>query len=326
MNQPRTTRRKVDGVLLLDKPLGLSSNQALQKARWLLNALKAGHTGVLDPLATGLLPLCFGEATKFAQRMLDADKRYVATLRLGIRTRTGDVEGEPISVRPVQCDAEAIRRVIAGFVGHSTQLPPMYSALKHEGKALYEYARQGVDIAREKRPITLHAIEVLEMGDDWVTIDVQCSKGTYIRVLAEDIGEQLGCGAHLTALRRTRTAGFSLNDAITLETLEAMPGQDRTDLLQPVDALVADLPAIPLDRHQTEAIRHGRPVPCGKNRGIIPLLRLYGASVGAEAPEFLGVGELGADGVLHARRLLSSVVASSPMRLAHDGLNPSHNP
>lgn len=316
MTQRRSNKRKVDGVLLLDKPYGISSNQALQKARWLLSAEKGGHTGVLDPLATGLLPLCFGEATKFAQRMLDADKRYVTTMKLGVRTTTGDIEGEPLETRPVTATPADIERAVARFVGPIQQVPPMYSALKHEGRALYDYARQGIEIERAARPVTIYGIDLLGIDGDLVTLDVRCSKGTYIRVLAEDIGELLGCGAHLTALRRTATAGFRLEDALTLEAFEALSVAERDASLLPADALVQDLPLLHLDVAQTDAFTHGMSVLLGREHGIIPLLRLYGQIVspadGLTHSEFLGLGELTDDGKLQPRRLLSTVVHDTP--------------
>jgi tRNA pseudouridine55 synthase len=235
-------RRAVHGVLLLDKPLGLSSNDALQKAKRLLNAEKAGHTGTLDPLASGLLPLCFGAATKFSQASLDADKRYVATLHLGVTTTTGDLEGEVVERRAVAVDRAAIDAVLARFTGTTDQCPPMHSALKHEGKALYEYARQGIAVERAARRVTLHALDILGWHDDLLTLDVRCSKGTYVRTLAEDIGAALGCGAHLSALRRTGSGALTLDDAITLDALTAMPEVERDARLLPPDVLLTDWP------------------------------------------------------------------------------------
>ncbi|HEU6453855.1 MAG TPA: tRNA pseudouridine(55) synthase TruB, partial [Roseateles sp.] len=211
----RVQRRPLHGVLLLDKPLGLSSNDALQKAKWLLRAEKAGHTGTLDPLATGLLPLCFGAATKFSQVSLDADKRYLATLALGIRTTTGDAEGEVLERHDAaHVTAEQVAAASRAFTGEIDQMPPMYSALKHEGKALYEYARAGVEIERKSRRVTIHAIDIVAMHPGTVTLDVRCTKGTYIRTLAEDIGAALGCGAHLTALRRLSIGLYGLDSPL----------------------------------------------------------------------------------------------------------------
>ena len=210
MTQVRRPKRCVDGVLLLDKPYDISSNGALQKARWLYTAAKAGHTGVLDPLATGLLPLCFGEATKFSSYLLDADKAYRATVCFGSNTTTGDIEGEVVRERPVTFDREQLLTAMRGFVGEIDQVPPMYSALKHQGRPLYEYARAGIVIERPARHITIYSLDLIEFDGREAVIDVVCSKGTYIRTLSEDLGELLGAGAHLTGLRRTRTAGFSL--------------------------------------------------------------------------------------------------------------------
>lgn len=241
VNAPRTRvqRRPVHGVLLLDKPLGLSSNQALQKAKWLLRAEKAGHTGTLDPLATGVLPLCFGAATKFSQLHLDADKTYVATARLGVKTSTGDAEGEVISERPVQVTGADLARVAAQFTGPIRQVPPMHSALKKDGKALYEYAREGIEIERAPRDVMIHALEVTALSPDTLRIAATVSKGTYIRTLGEDIGEALGCGAHLTSLRRIATGNFTEPQCITLEALEAMTEAERLDRLLPAESLVA---------------------------------------------------------------------------------------
>ncbi|WP_028603331.1 tRNA pseudouridine(55) synthase TruB [Ottowia thiooxydans] len=244
MNAPRTrvVRRPVHGVLLLDKPLGLSSNQALQKAKWLLRAEKAGHTGTLDPLATGVLPLCFGAATKFSQIHLDADKSYEATIQLGICTASGDAEGEVTSRRPVPAITQAqLDQVRQRFTGPISQVPPMHSALKKDGKALYEYARQGIEIERAPREITIHSLTI-QPGKTPETLDiiVSCSKGTYIRTLGQDIGEALGCGGHLTALRRIATGPFVAAQCISLEALEALPEIERLHRLLLPEALLPD--------------------------------------------------------------------------------------
>ena len=263
MNAPRTRvqRRPVHGVLLLDKPLGLSSNQALQKAKWLLRAEKAGHTGTLDPLASGVLPLCFGAATKFSQAHLDADKVYETTIRLGVRTSTGDAEGEVLARLPVQCTLGQVVEVLDAFTGVIQQMPPMHSALKKDGKALYEYAREGETIEREARQVTVHELELLDLhlpdpsavsqaDSDTpapsLRLRVSCSKGTYIRTLGEDIGAALGCGGHLVALRRVRTGGFDLSQCLTLEALEATPEAERVRCLHPVDVLLGGSPAVTL--------------------------------------------------------------------------------
>ncbi|MDC6169889.1 tRNA pseudouridine(55) synthase TruB [Paucibacter sp. XJ19-41] len=244
--RPRITRRAVHGVLLLDKPLGLSSNDALQKAKWLLRAEKAGHTGTLDPLATGLLPLCFGAATKFSQVSLDADKAYDAVLRLGLTTTTGDAEGEVLEQREVAVTAEQIVAALAALSGEIEQKPPMYSALKHEGRPLYEYARAGIEVERPTRRVTIHSIDMLDWQHDTLSLRVRCSKGTYIRTLAEDLGKILGCGASLGALRRIGSGPLSVAQAISLDALAALTETEREALLRPPDALLADWPALSL--------------------------------------------------------------------------------
>jgi tRNA pseudouridine55 synthase len=264
----RVQRRAVHGLLLLDKPLGLSSNQALQKAKWLLRAEKAGHTGTLDPLASGVLPLCFGAATKFSQLHLDADKCYHAVARLGVTTRTGDAEGEIVQQRPVAVDAAALAQVQARFTGAIAQVPPMHSALKKDGKPLYEYARAGVEVAREPRHVTIHGLQLSLHEHDGVpslAMQVHCSKGTYIRTLAEDIGEALGCGAHLTLLRRVETGGFHLHDCVTLEALEQMTEAQRLARLRPVEDLLRDHQAVTLPAQDA-----GRFLSGVRRRGVWP--------------------------------------------------------
>ena len=244
MKTPRTRvqRRPVHGVLLLDKPLGLSSNQALQKAKWLLRAEKAGHTGTLDPMATGVLPLCFGAATKFSQLHLDADKTYEAVLRLGQRTSTADAEGEVIAEAEVNFTPEKLQQVQALFTGPLQQVPPMHSALKKDGKALYEYAREGIEVERAPRSVFIHSLELKELPTDngvrSVWLKAHCSKGTYIRTLGEDIGNALGCGAFLSALRRVKSGCFGIDECFTLEALEALPETQRYSPLRPVDVLL----------------------------------------------------------------------------------------
>ncbi|MCX7189443.1 MAG: tRNA pseudouridine(55) synthase TruB [Methylotenera sp.] len=296
--QYRRLKKNISGVLLLDKPIGYSSNQALQKIKLLYQAAKAGHTGTLDPLATGLLPLCFGEATKFAHFLTDADKVYIATLKFGITTNTGDAEGEVLSVKDVNFSKMQLEQVCSQFVGVISQIPPMYSALKHEGKAMYEYARAGVEIERAARTITIHSIEINAFGQDVATITVKCSKGTYIRTLAEDIGAQLGCGAHLIGLRRTATANYQINQAITLEQFEAMSPAQRALLLLPADSAVQHLPAITLDADSTFYLQQGQAI---WQSGAVPqgLIRLYN-----EQHEFLGLGELQSDGKIAPKRLI----------------------
>jgi len=294
----RIQRRAVHGVLLLDKPLGLSSNDALQKAKWLLRAEKAGHTGTLDPLATGLLPLCFGAATKFSQVSLDADKAYEATLRLGITTTTADAEGEVLETREVSVSREQVEAACAQFVGVIDQVPPMHPALKHEGRALYDYARQGITIERAARRITIHGIDILEWQHEVLRILVRCSKGTYIRTLAEDIGRQLGCGAHLSALRRTASGPLLVGEAISLDALAAMSEDARLSLLRPPDALLQDWPALRLNTEDAGRFLSGlrRRVAAADADQV----RVYGP----EPQAFLGSAHVKA-GELIADRLLS---------------------
>lgn len=298
MSKPRSApRRKVDGVLLLDKPQGLSSNTALQIARRLLNAEKAGHTGTLDPMATGLLPLCFGEATKFSSELLDADKAYEATLKLGVTTTTADAEGEVLQTRPVAVTQVMLDAALAKFTGPISQVPPMYSALKRDGKPLYEYARAGVELEREARNVVIHKIELLAWQGDEVRIAVDCSKGTYIRTLAEDIGECLGCGAHLTALRRTRIATITLDGAVTLQQLEN--AADRDALLAATESLLDDLPAAHLDAAASDRLLHGQPVALAG--ASAPRYRTYAAD-----GRFIGLCQLDAQGRLAPKRLVAA--------------------
>jgi len=263
VNAPRArvARRPVHGVLLLDKPLGWSSNDALQKVKWLLRAEKAGHTGTLDPLATGVLPLCFGAATKFSQLQLDADKTYEAVAQLGIKTSTGDAEGEVIQERPVHVTVDDLEQVVPRFTGLIRQIPPMHSALKKDGKALYEYARAGIEIEREARAVTIYALEMalapVDTAQPAIKMIVKCSKGTYIRTLGEDIGEALGCGAHLTALRRVETGGFRIAQCVTLEALQAMTEEERMDCLMPVESLLGDHTTVTLDVENTGRFLNG---------------------------------------------------------------------
>jgi tRNA pseudouridine55 synthase len=306
MNAPqrqRIKRRPVHGVLLLDKPLGWSSNDALQKAKWLLRAEKAGHTGTLDPLATGLLPLCFGAATKFSQVSLDADKAYRATLRLGQRMSTGDLEGELVEERPVRVDRLMVEAACARFTGQIDQVPPMHSALKKDGKALYEYARAGIEVERPSRSIRIHGLDIVEWHDATLVIDVRCSKGTYIRTLAEDIGQALGCGAHLAALRRTGSGPLAVADAVTLEQLEAMTEAERDALLLAPDALLRDWPSLSLDHDEAGRFLTG--LRRRVQQADAPAVRVYGPPQSGRAPgAFLGSAHITA-GELIADRLLS---------------------
>lgn len=249
------------GVLLLDKPLGWSSNDILQKVKWLLRAEKAGHTGTLDPLASGVLPLCFGAATKFSQLQLDADKTYQAVVCLGKKTSTGDAEGDVIETRPVAVTNEDVTRVTKQFTGPVSQLPPMHSALKKDGKALYEYARAGIEVERERREITIYelnmALALMDSSQAAIDMVVKCSKGTYIRTLGEDVGEALGCGAHLSALRRVATGGFTVSQCVTLEALEAMSEDARLACLLPVNSLLVNHMVVTLDADNTSRFLSG---------------------------------------------------------------------
>lgn len=298
--QYKRIKRDVNGVLLLDKPIGLSSNQALQKVKWLYQAAKAGHTGTLDPLATGLLPICLGEATKFAQYLTDADKTYIATIKLGIMTTTGDAEGETIATAKVNVSTQQFEVACQQFLGEINQIPPMYSALKHEGKALYEYARAGIEIERKVRTVTIQAINVDTFSDDIAQVTVTCTKGTYIRTLAEDIGNALGCGAHLIGLRRTATAGYGLVQSITIEALETMELQQRDALLLPVDSAIATTPKVALDNDAAHFLMQGQAVWVA---GKIPFsdLRLYD-----DLDNFLGLGFLQEDGKVAPKRLIKT--------------------
>ncbi|TPG26848.1 tRNA pseudouridine(55) synthase TruB [Variovorax guangxiensis] len=299
MNAPRTRvqRRPVHGVLLLDKPLGLSSNQALQRAKWLLRAEKAGHTGTLDPLATGVLPLCFGAATKFSQLHLDADKTYVAGVQLGFKTSTGDAEGDVIAERPVAVTADDLARVQAQFTGPIRQVPPMHSALKKDGKPLYEYAREGVEIERPPRDVLIHRLSLNATAPDFLEMEADVSKGTYIRTLGEDVGEALGCGAHLSSLRRTATGGFDLARCITLEALEALSEEERLAQLLPAEALVAGHTRVTLGTEDAARFLAGlrRRGDWADNETV--------AVFGSEPPAFLGTAHIVANELIPGRLL-----------------------
>jgi len=296
--QFKRIKRTINGVLLLDKPLGYSSNQALQKVKWLFQAAKAGHTGTLDPLATGLLPICLGEATKFAQFLTDADKTYIADLKLGVTTTTGDAEGEVISRCDVKVSMQQLIQVCDKFLGEIDQVPPMYSALKRDGKALYEYARQGLVVEREARRVSILSITVINLTADTAQISVTCSKGTYIRTLAEDIGKALGCGAHLIGLRRTATANYSIARAVTITQLEGLSLTQRDDLLLPVDSAIESLPKIILNEDAAYYLMQGQAI---WQSGKIPNgdLRIYN-----QQNQFLGLGFLQDDGKIAPKRLL----------------------
>lgn len=296
---PRAVRNGIHGVLLLDKPPGLSSNVALQRVRRLFGWAKAGHTGTLDPLATGLLPVCLGEATKFSHALLDADKTYEATLRFGHTSSTGDAEGDLQATGGKLPTPEAIKAALTAFLGPQRQVPPMHSALKRDGRPLYEYARAGQEVKREARDITIRGIQLTgARPPDTASLEVHCSKGTYIRVLAEDIGKTLGCGAYLVALRRTGIADLEVANAVTLEQLETLPPEARQGHLLPMDRLLQALPGRHLDLEASRRLSHGLTASA---EGASPgLLRLYDPS-----GRFLGLGEARADGTLAPRRMVA---------------------
>jgi tRNA pseudouridine55 synthase len=296
----------VDGLLLLDKPAGASSNAALQQARRLFGAAKAGHTGTLDPLATGLLPVCFGEATKFSGLLLDAEKIYLAAVQLGASTDTGDAQGAVVSRGdPGVVDRAAIDRVLRGLTGVQMQVPPMHSALKHKGRPLYEYARRGETVERAGREITVHELQLVSWEAALVTIRLRVTKGTYVRVIAQQIGERLGCGAHLAVLRRERIGTLRVEDALSLPELERLTPAQRQARLAPVDTLVLGLPRLELPAEAARALLQGRSirVPAAPQAGAV---RAYDAD-GA----FVGVAQVQPDGVVVARRLLSTAAAPS---------------
>jgi tRNA pseudouridine55 synthase len=300
-NHPKKVRDLVDGVLLLDKPVGFSSNDALIKAKRVLNAKKAGHTGTLDPFATGLLPLCFGEATKFSQDLLESDKTYETTVHLGQTTDTGDTEGEVIDNRAVDATLEQIHAVLAQFRGPIAQVPPMYSALKRDGKPLYEYARAGITLEREARNVVIHKLELVAYEAPFLKLSVTCSKGTYIRVLGQDIGEALGCGAHLNALRRTQVGPLTMDHMITLEALTAHA--EPLSLLAPVDALLASFPAVQLNADLAKRFLNGQRLALGKEAITVPAeqgrVRVY-----LDA-KLLGTAILGEYSILAPERLIA---------------------
>jgi tRNA pseudouridine55 synthase len=271
-------KRALNGVLLLDKDSGMSSNSALQRARFLYGAAKAGHTGVLDPLATGLLPVCFGEATKFAQYLLDADKAYIATLQLGVATSTGDTEGEVVATADTSITLAQIQAAITAFSGEISQTPPMYSAIKHQGKPLYEYARAGITIERKSRQVTIYQIDILEFAFPRLVISVRCSKGTYIRTLAEDMARHMGTVAHLTALRRTATAGFVIEDTYSLAAISSTDEVTRDNWLLPCDVLVQHFTAVTLTDKDILQLQHGIAVHSEQNYGTMCPLRIYDAN------------------------------------------------
>jgi len=309
MTQPEKRKRvPVHGVLLLDKPVGMSSTQALAKAKWLLNAQKAGHTGTLDPFATGLLPLCFGEATKFAQDLLDADKTYEATVQLGVITTTGDTEGQVVESKPVNISADQVEAVLEKFCGSIRQVPPMYSALKRDGKPLYQYAREGIDLQREARTVHIHSLELIEYVAPRLMLRVSCSKGTYVRVLGEDIGAALGCGAHLSALRRTAIAALELSRAFTLDALTTLPQAERAARLLPVDALLSKFPRIDLNDELARRFQQGQRIALDRAGATATCepgrVRVYGPR-----SALLGTAQLVEGTLLAPERLMASIAS-----------------
>ncbi|WP_333607892.1 tRNA pseudouridine(55) synthase TruB [Arsukibacterium sp.] len=302
----RKNARAVNGILLLDKPLEISSNGILQRVRWLFQAKKAGHTGALDPLASGLLPICFGEATKFSQFLLDTDKSYLVTAQFGVRTDTSDAEGEIISQRPVAFSEAELEQALKQLSGDILQVPTMYSALKHQGQPLYKYARQGITIEREARPISVFRFECLSRTEQHADFIVHCSKGTYIRTLIDDLGEMLGCGAHVAKLHRTQVGPFVSSQMVTLAHIESLAEacqqqadyQELDQLLLPMDAGLTKLPRLTLDATAQRTLQHGQAVTMALPD--TPALSLYN-----EAGEFFGIG-CSEQGVLSSRRLLNT--------------------
>ncbi|WGE80034.1 tRNA pseudouridine(55) synthase TruB [Actinobacillus equuli] len=304
MSRPRKKGRDVHGVFLLDKPQGMSSNDILQKVKRLFQANKAGHTGALDPLATGMLPICLGEATKFSQFLLDSDKRYQVTAKLGERTDTSDAEGQVVETRAVNVGEAEIIAALDQFRGDILQVPTMFSALKHNGKPLYEYARQGITVEREARPITIFELRFIEYSAPYLTLEVHCSKGTYIRTLVDDLGEVLGCGAHVTVLRRLAVANYPIEAMISYEDLqnlsENQPLEALDQHLLPLDTAVESLPKINLTAEQTKAVGFGQRVKFENINQTYGQVRLF-----SENGQFLGVAEITNDNVIRPSRMVN---------------------
>ena len=309
MSRPRRRGRDINGVLLLDKHQGLSSNDVLQKVKRIYNANKAGHTGALDPLATGMLPICLGESTKFSQFLLDADKRYRVIARLGQRTNTSDADGEVVQERPVEFSQEQLDAALEQFRGDSLQVPSMYSALKYQGKPLYEYARQGIEVPREARDITVYELQFIRWENDELELEIHCSKGTYIRTIIDDLGEVLGCGAHVIYLRRVQVSNYPSERMVTLEQLQQMvaaaeeagiePKTVLDPLLLPMDTAASHLPEINLTDVVAAYVLQGQPVQV---QGL-PAEGMVRINVG-EKRRFIGVGEVDDQGRLAPRRLV----------------------
>jgi len=301
MSRPRKRGRDIDGVFLLDKPQGMSSNDIMQKVKRVFQANKAGHTGALDPLATGMLPICLGEATKFSQFLLDADKRYVVTAKLGERTDTSDAEGQVVKTRPVNVETSQILTALEQFRGDILQVPTMFSALKHNGKPLYEYARAGITVEREARPITIFELNFIEYQTPFLTLEVHCSKGTYIRTLVDDLGEVLGCGAHVTVLRRTAVADYPTEKMMTWDALQALAEQGDLDQhLLPIDTAVSKLPALKLNAEQSKGIGFGQRVKFANEAKLRGQVRLF-----SDKNIFLGVALIDDNNVIRPQRLIT---------------------
>ena len=304
MSRPRKKGRDVHGVFLLDKPQGVSSNDIMQKVKRLFKANKAGHTGALDPLATGMLPICLGEATKFSQFLLDSDKRYVVTAKLGERTDTSDAEGQVVQIREVNVTEADILAALPAFRGEILQVPTMFSALKHNGKPLYEYARAGITVEREARPITIFELKFIDYQAPFLTLEVHCSKGTYIRTLVDDLGEALGCGAHVTMLRRLAVADYPIEEMMPIEDLallaDSFPSSELDRLLLPMDTAVASLPQLNLTAEQTKAVGFGQRVKFENPQALSGLVRLF-----SENGQFLGIAEITVGNIIRPNRMVN---------------------
>lgn len=303
MSKPRKKGRDINGIFLLDKSQGMSSNDIMQKVKRLFQANKAGHTGALDPLATGMLPICLGEATKFSQYLLDADKRYQVIAKLGERTDTSDADGQVVQKREVNIDLAKILTALEQFRGEIMQVPTMFSALKYQGKALYEYARAGITIEREARPISIFELKFIDYQIPYLTLEVHCSKGTYIRTLVDDLGEVLGCGAHVTRLRRIAVADYPYNKMMTLEQLQQFSEQEDLNLLDqhllPMESAVIRLPGLHLTKEQARAVGFGQRIKFLNEQGIQGQVRLI-------SPEnlFLGVAVIDENSIVHPQRMV----------------------
>ena len=303
MSKPRKRGRDIHGVFLLDKPQGMSSNDIMQKVKRIFQANKAGHTGALDPLATGMLPICLGEATKFSQFLLEADKRYLVTAKLGERTDTSDAEGQIVETREVKVKTSEILTALEQFRGDILQVPTMFSALKHNGKSLYEYARQGITVEREARPITIFELNFIEYNAPYLTLEVHCSKGTYIRTLVDDLGEVLGCGAHVTMLRRTAVADYPTEKMLDWNALQALAESQDLSLLDalllPIDTAVAKLPTLTLNESQAQGVGFGQRVKFDNPNSLQGQVRLF-----SHENRFLGVAVIDENNVIRPQRLV----------------------